>query len=263
MRETGRDDGMRTHSCEQVSYAFTTGSVLGTPGKRWSEAMPIDLESPARLGRHLALALAALLFSAGEAVAYNNGIAGRAGVPSDGGITCAECHGGGGFSGFLHLDLPETFAYDESYEIAVILANPGKLPLLPELWGFSLIAIDDATGEPVGGTGAGGISPGAGSQLSSFGSSEEWDYAVQTGNGVGGTITVVDGGPGWVLNWTAPSDSVESVTFYATFNAANGNGNFLGDSIFAKTVTVPVPEPGATAGLLLALGALRALRRRR
>ncbi|MFP6563065.1 MAG: PEP-CTERM sorting domain-containing protein, partial [Myxococcota bacterium] len=70
-----------------------------------------------------------------------------------------------------------------------------------------------------------------------------------------------DGDPGWVLNWTAPSDSVDSVTFFATFNAANGNGNASGDSIFAKTVTVP--EPGTAAGLLVALGALRALRRRR
>jgi hypothetical protein len=33
--------------------------------------------------------------------------------------------------------------------------------------------------------------------------------------------------------------------------------------MFRETVTVPVPEPGTAAGLLLALGALRALRRRR
>ena len=222
--------------------------------------MSINFGSSARLGRHLALALAALLFSAGEAVAYNNGIAGRAGVPSDGGITCAACHGGGSFAGDLHLDLPETFAYDESYEIAIIF---GPVGFEPELWGFSLIAIDDATGEPVGGADAGGISPGAGSQLWNFGSAQGWAYALQTGNFAGGTVETVGNDPGWVLTWTAPSDSVESVTFYATFNAANGNGGTTGDSIFAKTVTVPVPEPGTAAGLLVALGALRALRRRR
>lgn len=222
--------------------------------------MSINFESPARLGRHLALALAVLLFSAGEAVAYNNGIAGRGGVPSDGGITCAACHVGGSFAGDLHLDLPETFAYDESYEIAVIF-GPEGLP--PELWGFNMIAIDDATGEPVGGADAGGISPGDGSQLWNFGSAQGWAYALQTGNLAGGTTNRADGNPGWVLNWIAPSDSVESVTFFATFNAANGDGGTSGDSIFAKTVTVPVPEPGTAAGLLVALGALRALRRRR
>ena len=222
--------------------------------------MSINFESPARLGRHLALALAALLFSAGDAVAFSNGWAGHAGVPNDGETFCSACHTGGNFEGDLHLDLPETFAYDESYEIAVLFAPDGTEPTR---WGFSLIAIDDATGDPVGGADAGGISSGTGSQLTNAGSGQLWDYAVQTGNSLGGTIRRADGDPGWVLNWMAPSDSVESVTFYATFNAANGNGAFTGDSIFAKTVTVPVPEPGTAAGLLVALGALRALRRRR
>ncbi|MFP6565661.1 MAG: hypothetical protein VCC68_14400, partial [Myxococcota bacterium] len=69
--------------------------------------MSINFGSFARLGRHLALALAALLFLAGEAVAYSNGYAGYAGVPADNaGATCDSCHSGGSFEGSLHLDLP-------------------------------------------------------------------------------------------------------------------------------------------------------------
>lgn len=41
----------------------------------------------------------------------------------------------------------------------------------------------------------------------------------------------------WIFQWTAPSTYVGPVTFYATGNAANGNGNRSGDLIYATTFT--------------------------
>ena len=41
----------------------------------------------------------------------------------------------------------------------------------------------------------------------------------------------------WTFNWTAPAQSVGDVTIYTALNAANGNGNSLGDEIHTQSKT--------------------------
>lgn len=42
----------------------------------------------------------------------------------------------------------------------------------------------------------------------------------------------------WSVNWTAPSAGTGDVTFYAAFNAANGNGSDTGDKIYLTSAIV-------------------------
>jgi len=42
----------------------------------------------------------------------------------------------------------------------------------------------------------------------------------------------------WQMDWTAPEEGVGEITFYAAFNAANGNGTTSGDQIYTSTLLV-------------------------
>ncbi len=59
----------------------------------------------------------------------------------------------------------------------------------------------------------------------------------------------------WAFKWTAPPASAGPITFYATVNLANGNGNEAGDSIYSRAITinpdgsVGVNEVSSIAGL--------------
>lgn len=48
---------------------------------------------------------------------------------------------------------------------------------------------------------------------------------------------LVNGEANWNVEWHAPDTDMGTVSFYAVFNAANGNGNTSGDSIFTSTLT--------------------------
>ena len=48
---------------------------------------------------------------------------------------------------------------------------------------------------------------------------------------MGSSISAIDTNT-WVFNWTAPTIPVDSVTFYSSFNAANGDGQTSGDVVY-------------------------------
>jgi len=212
---------------------------------------------PVRAAAVLTASLLGVALMAAPAGAYPAGVAGYAGAPGDPGPsqsrTCTQCHSGGTFEGTLEVLLPEDIVAGEIVPIDVVFTPSGESPLL---WGFNLIALE--TGgkdpEPVGQLGSE-----AGSQV--LPSDVQWDYLSHT---LVGTQSTVDGKPGWMVEWEAPSEAVDSVRFYATFNASNGGGQF-GSTIFEpqEPVVVSVPEPGAASAALVALCALAAVRRRR
>ena len=174
------------------------------------------------------------------------GIAGYAGVP--GTDTCADCHGGGSFSGELFVSVPEDIVANDP-EVTIEVYYEGTAP---ELWGFNLIAIDDATDEPVG-----ELVAGSGSKTLTSGDSE---YLTHTASGTG---KLIGSDPGWSVGWVPPAEPVASVRFYATFNAGNGNFFASGDTIFASSETVvSVPEPGSLGAAAVSLLVLLVLRRR-
>jgi len=43
----------------------------------------------------------------------------------------------------------------------------------------------------------------------------------------------------WQMDWTAPEDGVGEITFYAAFNAANGDLDTTGDQIYTSSLSVP------------------------
>jgi hypothetical protein len=53
----------------------------------------------------------------------------------------------------------------------------------------------------------------------------------------------------WSFNWTAPSVSVGTITFYASGNATNANGSTSGDNIYTTTLSI---SPASTSGLPVA-----------
>jgi hypothetical protein len=50
----------------------------------------------------------------------------------------------------------------------------------------------------------------------------------------------------WAFRWTAPAASAGPVTFYATVNLANGNGNETGDTIYKRVITI---NPDGSVGM--------------
>ena len=42
----------------------------------------------------------------------------------------------------------------------------------------------------------------------------------------------------WTFEWIAPSQGTGEITFYASMNAANGDGTTFGDIIYHSTMTI-------------------------
>jgi hypothetical protein len=53
----------------------------------------------------------------------------------------------------------------------------------------------------------------------------------------------------WSVNWTAPSTDIGQIRFYAAVNAANGNGNTLGDVIYTTSLFVNAALPPALVSI--------------
>jgi hypothetical protein len=54
-----------------------------------------------------------------------------------------------------------------------------------------------------------------------------------------GGITPFGNDKTWTFDWTAPDSGTGDITFYAAFNAANGNGSTSGDVIYLSSTTYP------------------------
>lgn len=54
--------------------------------------------------------------------------------------------------------------------------------------------------------------------------------------------TTSNGKNSWQVYWTAPKEKKGDITFYAAFNAANGNGSTSGDEIFTSAITYAKAE---------------------
>lgn len=145
--------------------------------------------------------------------------AGYTGSPIDN-KSCAfsSCHGGKETkSNWINTTIPSTgFKSDSVYKISL---NP--IHLGATKFGFTL-ATQDLFGNQVG-----ELTAGSGSQLIGGG-----EYITHTQTSVNSNDSLI-----WEFNWRAPAIGVDSVTFYAAFNAANGNGSKTGDTIYVSVLT--------------------------
>lgn len=161
--------------------------------------------------------LGLLLLAALPLAAFRGGAPLRS-TSAPGDSTCNQCHGralnsGGGSLRIEPLD--RTYEPGKPLRIRVVLSDPRA-----RVWGFHLTARMGPEDQSV----AGRFEPLPG-DLSTHSLSR------------GETITHTDEGAGerptpeaaWEVVWTPPSDAPEFVTFYASGNAANGDGDNWGD----------------------------------
>ena len=167
---------------------------------------------------------------------------GYTGAPGE--FTCAVCHfGGETFDGSLTIDAPDQYQPGMAYTITVTLQDPGQ-----SRWGFELVPLRREAAELVMAGSLTAMSPLTliqevfdGRQYISH-SSNEFDDGEPDGTFAG----TLDGPVSWSFSWTAPPAASDTVWFYATGNAANGNLS-PGQGDFIYTANTFAVETSTTA----------------
>ncbi len=152
----------------------------------------------------------------------NGSMGGKSGSPGDSGTNCTQCHSG------TPIDASDWITSDVSgngyiggatytFTATGTRAGVGK-------FGFELTAEDQSGNK----TGTFAITNSTETKLTNG------DAAVtHTGNG----NTPTGDSKSWQFEWTAPEDISGNITFYAAFNAANGNGGTSGDVVYLSDIT--------------------------
>lgn len=165
-----------------------------------------------------------ILYQSGSGGGYTN-------APSE--SNCTSCHSGSlnPTPGNLNnLTLTGTFTGggyipDSVYTLTVSYSQTGI-----NKFGFQVTSLTTADNTYVGtytaGTGSSKVTKSVGGTIR--------QYVQQNSSGTSGS-----GSRSWSFTWQAPSSNVDTISFYVTVNAANGNGQDSGDEIYAKVVKIP------------------------
>ncbi len=153
---------------------------------------------------------------------------------------CTECHDSFGEetntgSGFVTIEHSPRYEEGQRLTISVDVGQAGA-----RRWGFQLTALTTDTNAPAGRF---VITDPARTQLIQ-GIDGRW-YVEHTQDG---TFTGMTGGT-WTFDWIAPETDVGPVAFYASGNAANNDGDRLGDRIYTTLSTISPPSYPATTVL--------------
>ena len=155
---------------------------------------------------------------------YSGGSPGaKTGSPGDNGANCTSCHSGtpNTVDGWIESDIPETgYVPGEIYTITVTGTHTGV-----NKFGFEATAEDSENNK----TGTFSITNSTETKLTNG------NHAVTHKSG--GT-TPSGNSKSWSFDWTAPEAGTGDVSFYAAFNAANGNGSTSGDVIYLSNYMV-------------------------
>lgn len=159
---------------------------------------------------------------------------------------CTACHGGGPIGGTLEiLGLPQSYAINQEVTVTVKLTQASRLR-----YGFQLTAID-STGKQ-----AGTLIPTDNRTQTRTApvNGQTRQYINHTSTG---TSPFQTGVGQWSFTWKAPTTDVGTITFYVAGNAANGQGNQQGDSIYttSKTITPGQPIPNVASVSAASFGA--------
>lgn len=190
---------------------------------------------------YLIIGIAGLFFLFTSEVLYHTGSpGGKTGSPGDGGATCTQCHGGSATfqEGWITSDIPvDGYMPGETYTITATGTHAGV-----GRFGFELTS-EDATNTKVG----------------TIMVTNATETQLVNGNN---SITHTNSGftpngdmKSWSFDWTAPAEGTGEVTFYAAFNAANGNGNNQGDVIYRSEYAVSEANP-TVDGLMVNLSGM-------
>ncbi len=171
--------------------------------------------------------LASFAFCAG-ALAFSGGPPdGMTNAPGEG--VCTSCHSsfplnsGTGSLGITGLG--GAYTPGQTYQLEITLADPDA-----SRWGFEATAFKDVgTIGPIG-----NFAPlDANTQATKFPLDRQYIKHTSAGTFMGQT-----GSATWTMNWTAPPVGTGPIALYVAGNAANGNGNFLGDNIYAVSLSL-------------------------
>ena len=183
-------------------------------------------------------AFAAVILISGT-LASSNSPGKKSGSPLDGN-NCTQCHSGAEVSAvdWITTTIPETgWVPGETYTVTASAVHTTAQKI-----GFELTAENDT------------IKTGKFALVDAEKSKLLYDGASATHTSAG--ILPVDGEISWTFDWTAPDRDRGDITFYAAFNAANGNGNTSGDSIFTSSLTFQ-QDPTTTSILSSELNPLK------
>ncbi len=158
---------------------------------------------------------------------------GMTGAPP--GTNCTSCHGGspntGG--GNVRVEFPSgtTYTPGSTYKLHIVLTDANA-----RRWGFEVTARrgDDRL------TLAGMLAVDNAANMQSAPGGAAGEYITHTAQG---TAQGTTGSNSWDVNWTAPAAGSGPVTIFVAGNAANGNANNQGDSIY--TGSLVLQEAGA------------------
>ena len=154
---------------------------------------------------------------------------GLTGAPNEG--NCTQCHFGNSLNasgGTLVLGVPGTYLPGEMYDIVVDLSRSGQ-----SRWGFEMTALNG------NGTRAGTFAKVDGNTQVSNANSKQYIKQTSAGSARGTRDS-----NSWTFKWTAPTNDVGPITFYAAGNAANGDFGTLGDYIYTERATSETPVYG-------------------
>lgn len=140
---------------------------------------------------------------------------------------CTACHGGSpansGSGNIVITGLPANYLPGQQIPLTVTVSQGDAV-----VYGFQMTAIDNL-GRKVGTYALPTASPSQLQIVGNFVSGIERSYIQHTSDGITPTQF---GTKSWSFIWTAPSQRVGKVGFYAAGNGANGNGVPSGDQIY-------------------------------
>ncbi|MBI4851603.1 MAG: hypothetical protein HY819_07400 [Acidobacteria bacterium] len=183
------------------------------------------------MSRYIKLVVCLVFFiTTSVAYAFSSGpVAGRTGAPGE--LTCVDCHDSfelnRGPGRVDILDLPKTYSPGQKIKVRVSVQQNNQ-----KAWGFQLTALDKqekAVGQFV-------ISDPVNTQLIT---DNNRFYVEHTKDG---SKSNQPRSMEWTFDWIAPSSDQGPVTFYASGNAADSNGNSEGDFIYTTSAQIGAPS---------------------
>lgn len=214
------------------------------------------------LGCAASLATGGARFAEGPEPSHTGAPAIGAGPPEP---NCTQCHIAGESGPNLDapggsleiLDLPAMYAPGITYRLRVRLASDSTARFPDRRWGFQLTAVRAEDGAGAGTfTVRGAQGPGDTLQVMPGDPVRSWptrSYVEHLWDGV------QDGAAGpveWSFDWTAPTEGIGTVLFYAAGNAANGSYEPSGDWIYT---TADSMRDTTTAAAPRSWGAIKAM----
>ncbi len=143
---------------------------------------------------------------------------------------CASCHGefpvNSGTGGVIITGVPANYKPNQQYQITVRTSQVGAT-----IYGFQMTTID-SQGRKAGAYTLPAQTPERMFLVNGLVGGNVREYVAHT---VDGIIPAQFDFNTWTFTWTAPSQRVGKVSFYASGNASNSDGNTSGDYIYTTT----------------------------